>query len=894
MGAGTDGFVTGFARGFQGSYESGLKKNANKLSSLMDDFKKRQAEYEANKEEDENYIRSAKEIAAANGGPEGSWVNAYQGFLQGRTADSIIRDFRSGTFSTPAPPSVDAQSEDLGLDGIDTGISSADGGDLWSRVKTQESGNSQTNASGATMESPKGALGIAQVMPTTAMNPGFDLPNVFEVARNNGIPVGVETPDEAARLLAIESVNEQFGKSYFDTMAERYAGDEQKQLIAYNAGPDVADRFNGDVSTLPKETQGYLQNILGDQSADPVKTPVEPGIMSLQESRATAFLREQAELLNVNEDQYLAVMRGYKAPDVGVPLSYVSNEDIPSYMDSTKINASNYLAFAEAAREAGKPDRAGEIEELGSRLAGVSNTGYLSYGNMTTSNAAGRLIAAQQAGDADAIETIQDYISKNDGATGLTGLTSGNMYSRRYLASQEGNDKLVADIDAFIISEENRIPASGLTKTWVQGQYATLLTAATNLTGDAQIAAQAQLENFEQFKLPAYEAALAKFDTDEPEKFDLESINFEINRIEDISEEDRTADDINQLAVSLAQKEAILQSKTESATATGNKPAPTPVLLSDGNGNHKIGLPIINDAGEVSYTNSDGGFSSVRPIQPDELDNKTDVITKLSVPINTYDKNLVKLRRSMTLMTEIDAIVASRPEVLTNIVGVASTLREFATEVEQGTKILSMAGFSEKLIQDGVLKEGEQLESFAKRSFSDPELSNVLDQKRLFEAKTLLMGYRIGSLEGQSSTAMSNRDFQIFMTIIQPGNDGPTFRKNLSDYFSGAITSLADEKSVIENSPMVRDFTNVYGYSPMMGEDIVTPFDEIIQNTGSDAEKEMYARLTGGDYTAPVETTTDLLSAYQAGEAIVVTQELKEQYGLTQPVGTRIKLAEDQ
>lgn len=894
MGAGTDGFVTGFARGFQGSYESGLKKNANKLSSLMDDFKKRQAEYEANKEEDENYIRSAKEIAAANGGPEGSWVNAYQGFLQGRTADSIIRDFRSGTFSTPAPPSVDAQSEDLGLDGIDTGISSADGGDLWSRVKTQESGNSQTNASGATMESPKGALGIAQVMPTTAMNPGFDLPNVFEVARNNGIPVGVETPDEAARLLAIESVNEQFGKSYFDTMAERYAGDEQKQLIAYNAGPDVADRFNGDVSTLPKETQGYLQNILGDQSADPVKTPVEPGIMSLQESRATAFLREQAELLNVNEDQYLAVMRGYKAPDVGVPLSYVSNEDIPSYMDSTKINASNYLAFAEAAREAGKPDRAGEIEELGSRLAGVSNTGYLSYGNMTTSNAAGRLIAAQQAGDADAIETIQDYISKNDGATGLTGLTSGNMYSRRYLASQEGNDKLVADIDAFIISEENRIPASGLTKTWVQGQYATLLTAATNLTGDAQIAAQAQLENFEQFKLPAYEAALAKFDTDEPEKFDLESINFEINRIEDISEEDRTADDINQLAVSLAQKEAILQSKTESATATGNKPAPTPVLLSDGNGNHKIGLPIINDAGEVSYTNSDGGFSSVRPIQPDELDNKTDVITKLSVPINTYDKNLVKLRRSMTLMTEIDAIVASRPEVLTNIVGVASTLREFATEVEQGTKILSMAGFSEKLIQDGVLKEGEQLESFAKRSFSDPELSNVLDQKRLFEAKTLLMGYRIGSLEGQSSTAMSNRDFQIFMTIIQPGNDGPTFRKNLSDYFSGAITSLADEKSVIENSPMVRDFTNVYGYSPMMGEDIVTPFDEIIQNTGSDAEKEMYARLTGGDYTAPVETTADLLSAYQAGEAIVVTQELKEQYGLTQPVGTRIKLAEDQ
>ena len=883
MGAGTDGFVTGFARGFQGSYEAGLKKNANKLSSLMDDFKKRQAEYDSNKEEDENYIRSAKEIAAANGGPEGSWVNAYQGFLQGRTADSIIRDFRSGTFSTPTPPSVDAQSEDLGL-----------GEDLWSRVKTQESGNSQTNASGATMESPKGALGIAQVMPTTAMDPGFDLPNVFEVARNNGIPVGVETPDEAARLLAIESVNEQFGKSYFDTMAERYAGDEQKQLIAYNAGPDVADRFNGDVSTLPKETQGYLQNILEGQSADPVKTPVEPGIMSLQQSRATAFMREQAELLNVNEDQYLAVMRGYKAPDIGVPLSYVSNEDIPSYMDSTKINSSNYLAFAEAAREAGNPDRAEEIEELGSRLSGVSNTGYLSYGNMTTSNAAGRLIAAQQAEDADAIETIQDYISTNDGATGLTGLTSGNMYSRRYLASQEGNDKLVVDIDAFIISEESRIPTSGLTETWVRGQYATLLTAATNLTGDAQVAAQAQLDNFEQFKLPAYEAALAKFDTDEPEKFDLESINFEINRIEDLPEEDHTEDDRNQLALALAQKEAILQSKTESATATGNKPAPTPVLLSNGNGEFRIGIPMVGSDDTVTYSNSDDNFTVTRPIQSDELDRKEGVINALSIPVGTYDKNIVKLRRSMTLMTELDAMVEENPEVLTTVAGIATKLSELATEIDTGVKIISLANLSDSLTKDNVLKEGEQLESFAMRSFSDPELSDLVDQKRLFQAKTLLMGYRIGSLEGQSSTAMSNRDFQIFMTIIQPGNDGPAFRKNLSDYFSGQITSLADERSNIENDAKVINFKNDYGYSPMMGGNIVTPFDQIIQNTGSDAEKEMYARLTGGDYTAPVATAADPLSRYLNGEAIVVTQELKEQYGLTQPVGTRIKLAEDQ
>ena len=46
-------------------------------------------------------------------------------------------------------------------------------------------------------------------------------------------------------------------------LARRYEDDPVRQLIAYNAGIRVADAYNDDPSTLPRETQGYIANILG-------------------------------------------------------------------------------------------------------------------------------------------------------------------------------------------------------------------------------------------------------------------------------------------------------------------------------------------------------------------------------------------------------------------------------------------------------------------------------------------------------------------------------------------------------------------------------------------------------------------------------------------------------
>jgi hypothetical protein len=108
---------------------------------------------------------------------------------------------------------------------------------LWPRVIQQESGGNPFALS------PKGAFGLAQLMPATAKDPGFGV-RPF----NPGVP----------------GDNERMGKDYLTAMLARYRGDPTRALVAYNWGPGNADKWSGDPSKLPKETRNYVSTILGD------------------------------------------------------------------------------------------------------------------------------------------------------------------------------------------------------------------------------------------------------------------------------------------------------------------------------------------------------------------------------------------------------------------------------------------------------------------------------------------------------------------------------------------------------------------------------------------------------------------------------------------------------
>jgi hypothetical protein len=115
---------------------------------------------------------------------------------------------------------------------------------LAERVEWQESRGNQ----GAV--SPKGAFGVMQLMPDTARDPGFGV-----------APLNPNAPDP-------EVENRRVGRDYLNAMLERYGGDQEAALAAYNWGPGNADKWVASGKgrgRLPRETQGYLNNILGDE-----------------------------------------------------------------------------------------------------------------------------------------------------------------------------------------------------------------------------------------------------------------------------------------------------------------------------------------------------------------------------------------------------------------------------------------------------------------------------------------------------------------------------------------------------------------------------------------------------------------------------------------------------
>jgi hypothetical protein len=116
--------------------------------------------------------------------------------------------------------------------------------DLANKVEWQESRGNQNAVS------PKGAFGVMQLMPETARDPGFGI-----------APLDPNAPDP-------EEENRRVGRDYLKVMLNRYGGDKEAALAAYNWGPGNADKWvagGKNKSKLPRETRGYIENILGGE-----------------------------------------------------------------------------------------------------------------------------------------------------------------------------------------------------------------------------------------------------------------------------------------------------------------------------------------------------------------------------------------------------------------------------------------------------------------------------------------------------------------------------------------------------------------------------------------------------------------------------------------------------
>lgn len=109
--------------------------------------------------------------------------------------------------------------------------------------------------------SPKGAAGIMQIMPDTARDPGY---GVRPLQGWNGVDPRTAPVEEQVR----------FGSEYLNALAQNFGGDTKLALAAYNAGPGAVQQYGG----VPpyKETQNYVANITGGQSASNWRSRATP------------------------------------------------------------------------------------------------------------------------------------------------------------------------------------------------------------------------------------------------------------------------------------------------------------------------------------------------------------------------------------------------------------------------------------------------------------------------------------------------------------------------------------------------------------------------------------------------------------------------------------------
>lgn len=153
-------------------------------------------------------------------------------------------------------------------------------------VTTQESGGNPLAISS------RGAAGKMQVMPDTAR----------EIAKETNDPnfpdlkgLSVRDQTEAITEYLQTSAGEKYGEFYLRKMMNRYPGDVEAALVAYNGGPGTADKWikNGrDDRVLAAETRKYYKQVLarlpGLHKEDIPNLP--------QHSDANAFLKKRISL----------------------------------------------------------------------------------------------------------------------------------------------------------------------------------------------------------------------------------------------------------------------------------------------------------------------------------------------------------------------------------------------------------------------------------------------------------------------------------------------------------------------------------------------------------------------------------------------------------------------
>jgi len=150
-------------------------------------------------------------------------------------------------------------------------------------------------------KSPDGALGLYQILPATASDPGYGV---------KPLSTGEDV------LAASEEEQRRFAEDYIRTMQSKY-GSLELALAAYNAGAGNVERYGG----IPpfRETQNYVKTILGGFETAKAKSKPEheaTASTTAGTDKGNRLLNSFIDLLSVTGGRILGPQSSTPAPEL--------------------------------------------------------------------------------------------------------------------------------------------------------------------------------------------------------------------------------------------------------------------------------------------------------------------------------------------------------------------------------------------------------------------------------------------------------------------------------------------------------------------------------------------------------------------------------------------------
>ena len=238
---------------------------------------------------------------------------------------------------------------------------------------------------------------------------------------------------------------------------------------------------------------------------------------------------------------------------------------------------------------------------------------------------------------------------------------------------------------------------------------------------------------------------------------------------------------------------------------------------------------------------------------------------KLSIQTNKYAMEISDQSNAITegLRNAENIIQIARDDERVRNVG--GDFAQFLSGFARGTD--SVVGVVQELFEgagpDFVLTEEALANELKARNIDtgiltsalSPEIVALGDATAQFEAGLLALVFRSGRMEGQQGNAMSNKDFERLMQMLDVKGSREAFENTVRNYMKEKILSYDDKVMTFDSGGAIASFRDMFGWSPV---EIPKNFEELVKVRNEPTLSAAYNNTVSATASSTENTTSSI------------------------------------